>query len=216
MRWVVLAAGALLPFTLSAGSLVLGVHNGDNFIPFGGPASGYPGTRYQEAYASSLFSSLSGPISITAIDFFPSFPGGTLYGGTYQLSLSTISAGVNTLSDTNFDGNLGANNTVFTTVALSGPAPSELTFTGGPFTYNFVSGNLLLDIKITNPSVYTGKEFEDCGGGCSGIARYHNFGTATIGYGLVTEFDFSALGIPEPGTLILFGAGLAALLLRRK
>jgi hypothetical protein len=200
--------------TLSAASLNVGVNNGGNFFPFGGPATGFAGTRYQEAYSSSLF---SGPISITGIDFFLA-QAGDLYGGTYQLSFSTITAGVNSLSDTNFNSNLGPNNTVFDTVTLSGAAPNILTFTGGPFSYNPANGNLLLDIQITNPvAPDVEATFEDgADNGPSTISRYDDFGNGTTGFGLVTEFDFSnSTSAPEPGTLVLLGVGLAGIFVGR-
>jgi hypothetical protein len=59
----------------SAGSIIVGTDSSENAFPFGGPAaasvnfpSGFPGTEYQEAYASSDFP--SGSILITGIDFF--------------------------------------------------------------------------------------------------------------------------------------------------
>jgi hypothetical protein len=164
------------------------------------------------AYASVNFSSA---ISITGIDFFLS-QGANLSGGTYQLSFSTITAGIDTLSETNFDGNLGADNALFTSVALAGAAPSTLSFTGSPFLYNPANGNLLLDIKILNP-VGGGSAYYQMNGGAFGIfSRYHDFGTGTIGYGLVTQFDFGAASIPEPGTLALLGLGLLGLAAARR
>jgi hypothetical protein len=55
---------------LFGGSITVGANNGGNGFPFGAS-----GTRYQEAYSSSLF---SGPITITGIDFFRSGASGTL------------------------------------------------------------------------------------------------------------------------------------------
>ena len=200
----------------SASSITLGTDNGGNAFPFAGPSSGVSGTEYQEAYASSDF---SGPISITGIDFFQQVitPGADLYAATYELSLSVVTTNINDLSDTNFASNLGADNTVFTTVALAGAAPDTLTFSGGAFNYDPSMGNLLLDIQISDGN---GSEvnsfFEDGdGSGPAGIIRYTNFGGGTTGYGLVTEFD-SASASPEPGTLILLGCALASLFVRRR
>jgi hypothetical protein len=129
---------------LFGGSITVGANNGGNGFPFGAS-----GTRYQEAYSSSLF---SGPITITGIDFFRSGASGTLGSGTYQLSLSTISGSVNSLSNVNFNSNLGANNAAFASTALSGTAPSVLSFTGGPFSYDPSQGNLLLDSRLQTPA----------------------------------------------------------------
>jgi hypothetical protein len=201
--------------TMSAGSITVGVYNTATVFPFGFPVEG-PGTRYQEAYSSSLF---SGPISITGIDFFlaPGHPN-TLYNATFTLSLSTITAGVNDLSDTNFNGNLGADNTQFASVSLSGISGPELSFTTDtPFLYNPADGeNLLLDIQITNINGTGDAGFEDDGpDGPSTIARYQNFGTGTSGFGLVTEFDYA----PEPASFGLLAAGVGGMMMfanRRK
>jgi hypothetical protein len=200
--------------TVSGGSLTVGANNGGNCVPFG--CNGVGTNRYQEAYANSLFSPL-GPISITGLDFFL-VAAGNLAVGTYQLSLSTITADVNSLSNTNFDSNLGPDNTLFTTVALSGASPSELTFTGGPFLYNPANGNLLLDVQVRDAVLGTGGAmFEDgSGSGPGTIARYQDTVLGTTGYGLVTRFDYGAVGgVPEPGTLGLLACGLAGVLIRR-
>jgi hypothetical protein len=172
---LLLALGA--PSLCSASSITLGTDNGGNAFPFAGPFTGASGMEYQEAYASSDF---SGPISITGIDFFQQAigSGGDLYAATYQLSLSVVTTDIDDLSDTNFASNLGADNTVFTTVALVGAAPDTLTFNGAPFYYDPSMGNLLLDIQISDGNgSQTNSFFEDGdGSGPAGIIRYTNLG----------------------------------------
>lgn len=202
--------------TLLGSSITVGVDNGGNGFPFGGPFLTNPGTTYQEAYASSDF---SGPELITGIDFFQQAGfNGPLYSGTYTLSLSTIGANIGSLSSTNLVSNLGLNNTVFNTVVLSGSAPSKLTFTGTPFLYDPTQGNLLLNITVTGGSGGKGVAFQDNEGVGTSVARYQNFGNNNgLGFGLVTEFDTSnGPAVPEPGTLSLFGCGLAAVLLVKR
>jgi hypothetical protein len=209
--------------TLLGSSITVGNDNGSNDFPFSGPFFGYTGTDYQEAYASTDF---SGPIDITAIDFFlgAGFTG-DLYAGTYTLSFSIISSNIGSLSSTNLSSNIGSDNTVFDTVALSGKAPGVLTFTGTtPFLYNPSAGNLLLNISIAGGTPGSGTAaYEDNQGVGTGIARYQNFGLGDgDGLGLVTEFDSTtgaATTTPEPSTLSLMAClglvGLVAQRLRR-
>ncbi len=202
---------------LLGSSVTIGNDNAANAFPFSGPFSGYAGTDYQEAYASSDF---TGPTEITGIDFFlgDGFTG-SLYSGTYTLSLSVISSDIGSLSSTNLSSNLGSDNTVFETVALSGKAPNTLTFTGTPFLYNPAQGNLLLDISVAGGSGGGTAAYKDNNGVGDAIARYQNFGLGNgDGLGLVTEFD-SNVGLattPEPASLsLLLACGLVGLLILR-
>ena len=199
--------------TVLGSSLTIGSDNASSAFPFGGPFYGNTGTEYQEAYSGSDF---SGPVSITGIDFFLANGfSGSLYGGTYTLSLSVISSDIGSLSSSDLASNVGSDDTVFESVALSGAAPNMLTFSGAPFLYNPSEGNLLLDISIAGGSGGSGVAFEENNGVGDSLARYQNFGTNNgDGYGLVTQFDSSsAADTPEPGMLAFLACGLAAMAL---
>jgi hypothetical protein len=173
-----------------ANSITIGIASGAaNQFPFIGIVPGAPGTRYQQAYGAGSF---AGPISITGIDFFEEGTGSSFRSGTYSLYLSTITVGIDTLS-TAFDSNLGADNALFTTVNLSAATPTVLSFNGGPFLYNPSNGNLLLDIRVSNPgsSGVGGVQYQFSG--ASGLfSRYYDFASPSVrgvGTGLVTKFD---------------------------
>ena len=198
-----------------AGSIIIGVNNGPNVAPFGGATFGNAGTRYQQAYAAADFTAL-GSISISSIDFLEG-DGGSLATSTYTLSFSTITAGIDTLSDSDFDSNLGPDNTVFASAALSGTAPATLTFTGTPYVYNPANGNLLLDIVVSpGGNIFNGSGVAyDSSDASTAYSRYQNFTVSgTVGYGLVTEFDYAS--VPEPSAFATVGLALALMALVRR
>ena len=167
-----------------------------NAFPFGGGVFPGGGTRYQQAYSAAQFAG-SGAALIRSVRFVGAsgFPSGTGFLATsnYTFSLSTITAGINTLSNSNFDGNRGPDNALFASRPLSGPAPSTLVIDGVvPFFYDPSKGNLLLDMVISPGAVFSPINvfYAARNGTANGIfSRYHNFGSATIGWGLVTQFE---------------------------
>jgi hypothetical protein len=187
----------------SAVSLVVGLPgNNQNSFPFGGGFAPAAATRYQQAYAASDFSSIGAPILINSVDFMNGR--GTLAPSTYSIYFSTITAGIDTLSDVNFDSNRGADNTLFATLTLAGTAPPTLTFSGIPFNYNPSHGNLLLDIVVSPGGLASsgfGANYLASNNAVGVFSRYHNFGISTTGWGLVTQFDYQV--VPEPSAIAL-------------
>jgi hypothetical protein len=183
--------------------------NGD---PFAGPLPGFAGTRYQQAYASTDF---PGPMAITSISFFNHSPfEGPLPVATYMIFLSTITSGIDTLSNTSFDANDGPDNTLFAFGDLGGLAPPQLVFAGRPFDYNPATGNLLMDIQLSNEGASGGAFYDARSGTATGVfSRYQNFSAGTHGFGLVTQFTFTS--VPEPCMIALLIGGMGGLIVAR-
>ena len=216
MKKTVRAAGYLFLTALAASpsfaaTITIGVpETTANAFPFIGTGPGAAGTRYQQAYAAANFTEA---MAITDISFFRQ-QAGTFRSATYSLYLSTITAGIDSLSVSNFDANLGSDNILFATVSLSGSLPPVLTLSGAPFLYNPASGNLLLDMQVSSIGATGSGGFQWQTSGGSGIfSRYYDFfnpATRAIATGLVTRFDYNTT-VPEPGSFGLIGLAAAAL-----
>jgi len=217
-----LAVIVLLSLTFStvlyADSIIIGAPGtAINSVPFGGGVGSNLGTRYQQAYSSVQFIG-TGPVLITSIAFLQGTvgTGGIFAPSNYTFYLSTISAGIDTLSNFNFDSNRGADNTLFTSISLSGASPATFIISGDtPFLYDPAKGNLLMDIVVAPggitagslgfPALYLARN------DATGIfSRYHNFATGNIGFGLVTEINFTS--VPEPATFVLLSTGFAGII----
>ncbi len=208
--------------------------NSNNAFPFHYNQS----ARYQQVYAASEFSALTGPALITQIAFRPDAGAGAAFSTAFasvQFNLSTTSATVNNLSAT-FSNNVGADDAV----VRSGPVTLSSAFTGPtsgpkdfdviitlttPFLYNPASGNLLLDIrKFSSEDIGAQLDSVDANNATSRVVGFNvNSATANLASynggetGLVTQFTYDTT--PEPGSLALFiGASMtgAGLLARRR
>ena len=203
---------------------------GNNCFPFGcsDPLFG-EGTRYQQVYNASQF---SGPIEITQITFFNTTfnaGAGQIHPATYELHLSTTSRAVNALDVVDFGSNVGADDVLVFSAALSGVPGTDFVFDlSTPFTYDPADGNLLLDVfksnfsplSIANAATF-GFLFLDAHNGTFGDAssRAHNFGTDFDSWGLVTAFTgevFPPIDVPLPQALVLLGAGVTAIAVVRR
>jgi hypothetical protein len=207
-----LAMGLVASFAQAAPISLLDPTMGSNTAPFGYSAPGVTERRYQQAYSSASFDSA---LMIEDISFFRTSVAGNLQNGAYTLSLSTVLTAINSLSTTNFDANLGANNQEFVTITLAGVAPAVLTFTGTPFYYNPEAGNLLLDIRVTDivPATPFPASFAFSSTASGVVSRYTNYvASGFTGRGLATQFD--GVPVPEPTSIALV-VSLAALSLVR-
>jgi len=165
------------------------------------------GGIYQQVYAASAF---SGPITITKIAFASSSnltSGAGIATYNFNIGLSTTAVGPNNLS-TNFAGNRGAD---FVQV-FSGPLAATITRSDQfdmiiditPFTYDPANGNLLLEVTLNSPTLFSGgSTLYYRAGNSSSISRAANPANApggafvTQGFGLQTRFSAQSNTAPD-------------------
>jgi hypothetical protein len=198
----------------SADTITIGTNTSNNGFPF--DASNYFG-EYQQVYNSSLF---SGPVVITGITFIAaSISPSTTIKGDFTIDLSTTSSGVSSLSTT-YANNIGANNAQF----FSGVVGGVLSFTGGPFLFDPLHGNLLLDVNVLSFPTGGGALAAGCSADTNRVFNAGGTGAGTIGnaalctssptyFGLETEFTYTpVVSSAEPPALLMLTTGLLALM----
>ncbi|MFN3371604.1 MAG: PEPxxWA-CTERM sorting domain-containing protein [Sphingomonadaceae bacterium] len=219
---LILATGIALIAAPAAASFTIGTKTGANCYPFGCSDGNAPGDRYQQAYNAAAFS--GGPVLLTSMSFemvlaMTSPP--DLKSGTFQLSLSTWTGAMGTLDETDFDGNLGADNMVVWTGPLSSAFDgTKLSFSIAPFLYDPSMGNLLLDVSVTGGAsldyftFFAADYLED--GTFNRISNYELNQTNRL-WGLVTTFNGGAV-VPEPATwgMLIVGFGIVGSMARRR
>jgi len=154
---------------------------------------------YQQVYSGSVF---AGPTSISSLTFYyDSTRGGwsQVIGGTYSVYLSSTSAGVNALDGVNLANNRGADWTLFGTFSAGSDTNPSITMSGTPFLFDPANGNLLVEI-FGDGQIVTGNTE-----GINGYIQADDSGS------LASRAVEYSTNLPEPGTLALFGSGLAGL-----
>lgn len=190
-------------------------------------------SRLQHFYDNSMFGAYSGfGISILDVSFFRANEG-FFNPLTIDMYLSTTTKTQATLTTSNLDLNLGADNTLFATmVSTGGPAPALLTFSNhiNPFFYDGSVGNLLIDLRFRDIGGVLGSpatfQIDDAIGMASlsrtvlpvvnGVNRER---ALTARFQVDLDFSGPPPAVPEPSTWAMGGtalAGLLALSLRRR
>jgi hypothetical protein len=200
---------ALAPRAAFASTITVGLGGGipeNNCVPFSCPSLG-PFTSDQQTYSAGAF---SGPITINNFAIYDNVDPGTLAGATYDISFSTTPTAVDGGEPSSGTEQLFGNYT-FTGQEVDG----TLVFSGVPFYYNPLDGNLLMTIAISNITGNGGASFESTFG--YNMSRYAAPNGGNYYEGIITSFDVP-VSTPEPSTsmLTLLGSSLLALLAFRR
>jgi hypothetical protein len=208
-----------------ADSVTVGSPNDGNCYPFmcndSGTSSGVS-IVYQEAYNSSAF---PGPMTIESLGFghYPVGPS-TILGANYLFLLDYSPNGLGLSS--NLLSNFTGTNTQFFASLFVPPGGTDfgnmLVIKGAPFNFDPSLGDLLLTVFATNQDLVpnqsgNGYNWADSTG--TDVIRAFTFGGSLDGPGAETDALVTTFNpVPEPGTLLLLGTGLAGLAsaIRRK
>ena len=227
----VLLSACFLTAAAAHASIIVGTPNFGDCYPFTCNDSGTntgQSIEYQQVYDATTFSS---GINISAITLFDAYSakhfGGKLavLSGNYDISFSITPASAGGLSNT-LANNVGSGGlTTFFDGHLGGPIKLNMfTIPGSVFSYNPKLGNLLIDIRVTNQTIFpngTGNSYVDADNTGLFTSRAYQLGNSTTGAvdsaGLVSEFTGTTFTVsPEPGTMLLLSGGLLALVAIRK
>jgi hypothetical protein len=211
--------GAVLAASASAIVFPTGAHAANNAIPFNAGAS----SVQHQVFASTLFGT---PSLITSIGFAPGVVGIWNANLTLRLGytnaipgLGSASGGlaVPTVGGGGGPNSIGAMSTFFSnpTYSVTITSATSTSFSEfvlpGSFVYNPASGNLLVEIVVSNPSGI-GLSVSRAAGSAESSRAYN---TTTFGAvespGTATRMDFNFTPVPEPTSMFAFGLGVVAL-----
>jgi hypothetical protein len=212
LRAVFIAIFAFAATSLPAAAQTVGSFDSGNCYPFNcndsGAATGQS-IDYQETYISSAF---AGPLTINSITFF-AWPGPAtqVLGGTYDITFGTTTSPLLT------NGPLALSNvaTFYDATLTATSVPTSYTINGTPYSYNPASGNLVMEVVVTNQDNVpngsgNGYFWADYTGAV--VSRTYNLGgTGFQGGGtgaIVTDFNGV---VPEPSTWVMLVLGFAGL-----
>jgi PEP-CTERM motif len=203
MRYILAAVLALGSSGALASTVTIGSDTSNNCAPFGCSVGG--NWDYLQIFSAKAF---SGPITFDKITFFDtSFPGPVL-SGDYNVSFSTTSAPLGVLSQPPSLRNTSA----FFSGALGGPLiGNSFSIAGSPYTYNPSTGNLVMQIVVTNQQIKDGGgQYLDAdeGGPFSRYVTGSGFAPFSDNVGLVTQFT---VDVPEPSTWAMMLIGFAVI-----